>query len=639
MPFPSTTLPETQVTPANTPGEAMTDTVGLSTGSYVVTNARTFDVAIDLFRADGTAFVSDLVLTTNPGGTRSAWTTVIETDNGFFVLWDETKLQIGFGGDPGHSDIKGQFFDVEGTPTSSVIEVNTTDLGAFAIGANPQATLLANGNIAVTWIAGAGSAMRGQILDQTGAFVGSELDLESTTSALYQNVTALPNGNFVATWSSDSSHDGDDGAVLLRAFSPTGTALGTASVVNTSTTAAQNLSDIIGFDDGRFLVLWTDASGQNGDADPSAIKGQLFDATGTASGGELLINTLTQGSQTTPAAALLPDGRYVVTWMESSTNFADTDETGIVAQVFNDDGTSHGAAFQVNTSTVGEQDLPSVDATEDGRFVITWGSFDGADEVANMRVFDMRDAGVTVGGTDHDDMYLGTAYVDTLSGGLADDTLYGYAGADTLDGGFGHDILWGGAGIDTIYGGNQGDTLLGHGGGDDLRANRGNDEVRGGSGADQIRGGWGADDLRGNGGADSIKGERGSDTILGGGGNDTIMGGTQKDILTGGNGADVFEFRTLAHSQTGAGGRDRITDFNQGVDTIDVSAIDAQSGPGNQTFDFIGNTAFSGTAGELRYSQANGKTFVLGDVDGDLSADFEIELTGLIALTASDFVL
>ena len=86
---------------------------------------------------------------------------------------------------------------------------------------------------------------------------------------------------------------------------------------------------------------------------------------------------------------------------------------------------------------------------------------------------------------------------------------------------------------------------------------------------------------------------------------------------------------------------ERITDFSQADgDVIDLSAIDARTGlAGNQAFTFIGNAAFGNVAGQLRYVFDAGNTYVEGDRNGDGAADFALRLDGLIALTASDFVL
>ena len=61
----------------------------------------------------------------------------------------------------------------------------------------------------------------------------------------------------------------------------------------------------------------------------------------------------------------------------------------------------------------------------------------------------------------------------------------------------------------------------------------------------------------------------------------------------------------VASDSPSGAGRDQITDFDAGaaassVDKIDLSAIDAQTGPGNQAFTWIGKAAFTHTKGELR---------------------------------------
>ncbi|WP_373502162.1 M10 family metallopeptidase C-terminal domain-containing protein, partial [Aestuariivirga sp.] len=104
------------------------------------------------------------------------------------------------------------------------------------------------------------------------------------------------------------------------------------------------------------------------------------------------------------------------------------------------------------------------------------------------------------------------------------------------------------------------------------------------------------------------------------------------DTLRGGGGADSFVFETATDSMTGQ--RDVIEDFEQGIDLIDVSAI--------ASFAFIGDAAFEASgASQLRFVQRNvsSLTVVEGDVDGDGLTDFQVALTGLLTIQASDFVL
>jgi hypothetical protein len=68
--------------------------------------------------------------------------------------------------------------------------------------------------------------------------------------------------------------------------------------------------------------------------------------------------------------------------------------------------------------------------------------------------------------------------------------------------------------------------------------------------------------------------------------------------------------------------------------------MDANTGAGgDQAFSFIGSGLYTGVAGQLRFAQGGGVTTIAGDVDGDGTSDFHIQLTGTIALVAADFIL
>ena len=105
------------------------------------------------------------------------------------------------------------------------------------------------------------------------------------------------------------------------------------------------------------------------------------------------------------------------------------------------------------------------------------------------------------------------------------------------------------------------------------------------------------------------------------------------DTLTGGAALDRFLFETIGQSSANANAADLITDFSQeDGDVIDISAIGLLA--------FIGDSAFSGMEGELRYEfDGEGQTIMQLDLDGDALADMAIRLTGEIALEESDFQL
>lgn len=280
----------------------------------------------------------------------------------------------------------------------------------------------------------------------------------------------------------------------------------------------------------------------------------------------------------------------------------------------------------------------------------------------------------TIDGAGGNDILYGHGDNDDLKGGIGNDNLFGDVGTDILSGGFGKDFLNGGGdndivfgdsftdtlvgedGNDSLLGGDDGDSLDGGNGKDRLFGGDGNDTGAGGAGNDLISGGSNEDSLSGGGNSDTIDGGFGDDTVNGDAGNDTVDGGYGSDIvdggdgddgiwggpigsdtLTGGEGTDRFEFKNALDSLLG-GKSDRITDFNSGQDKIallfDGNTADGNPGSG---FQFIGDSAFSGEAGQLRYAKTGPATIVSADLDGDKSADFSALLDGRHNLFETDF--
>lgn len=205
-----------------------------------------------------------------------------------------------------------------------------------------------------------------------------------------------------------------------------------------------------------------------------------------------------------------------------------------------------------------------------------------------------------------------------------DDKILSIGGNDTVMTGGGNDTVGAGAGDDSVMG------------------EQGNDRLYGAIGNDTLDGGTGNDLVSGQLGDDSLVGDDGDDVIFGQDGADTMYGGAGRDVLTGGGAdfdVDVFEYNSIADSTVGAN-RDVIRDFEQGFDVIDLSGVDAQQFVGgDQAFDFIGSSGFSGSAGELRAVTIGNKTVIQADVDGNGTSDMDILLNGAITLTAADFVL
>jgi Ca2+-binding RTX toxin-like protein len=140
--------------------------------------------------------------------------------------------------------------------------------------------------------------------------------------------------------------------------------------------------------------------------------------------------------------------------------------------------------------------------------------------------------------------------------------------------------------------------------------------------------------LRGN---DTIIGSNQSDVLLGGKGQDAITGRGAADRLKGGAGADRFIYNAVTDSKSGVNTRDTITDFKRSEgDRIDLRSIDADPNrSGNQKLTFIGDSQFTGKAGEVRFSGG----ILEVDTNWDKQSDMQIVLSGVKNLQSSSLIL
>lgn len=182
--------------------------------------------------------------------------------------------------------------------------------------------------------------------------------------------------------------------------------------VNTSTDGAQKKSKVAVDAAGNYVVVWEsmptitgeeayDACGDDyicfntvsqnnrlsgADGDGSGIIGQRFRADGVPLGAEFQVNSFTRddirnthsfdgtayfelNGQDTPDIAMNASGQFVVVW---ESHEQDGDVNGVFAQRYNAGGQPVGGEFQVNTTSAGEQDDPSVAIRDDGSFVVAW---------------------------------------------------------------------------------------------------------------------------------------------------------------------------------------------------------------------------------------------------------------------------
>lgn len=210
------------------------------------------------------------------------------------------------------------------------------------------------------------------LIDPTPSPDGGEFLVNTSTNSVHSQtvVSELADGGFVIVWKSGG--DGGLFGVFGQRYNADGTASGGEFLINTHTFESQEAPSVASLADGGFVVTWRswlqDGSG-------FGIYAQRYSADGTKVGGEFQVSTQSLGSQIHSSVTGLADGGFIFSWASTQ---ADGSQFGIVAQKFNADGTRNGDEFVVNTvTTLSDQLLPSIGAFSDGGYVIIWESFGG----------------------------------------------------------------------------------------------------------------------------------------------------------------------------------------------------------------------------------------------------------------------
>jgi hypothetical protein len=188
-------------------------------------------------------------------------------------------------------------------------------------------------------------------------------------------VAIADSGAFVVCWTDYQGADGELLGVLAQRFAPDGSKAGPEFVV-TQVTAGSQWESMVGMDaDGDIVFVWVDSI--PGDGSNAGIFGRLFDSNGNATSAQFLVNDQTTLAQVNPSLAVRSDGSFVVAWQDR--NPIDGSYDRIVCRGFDEFGQPLYAGVTVNVSTVGQQTHPSVASRPDGRFVVAWTDWGGAD--------------------------------------------------------------------------------------------------------------------------------------------------------------------------------------------------------------------------------------------------------------------
>lgn len=294
----------------------------------------------------------------------------------------------------------------------------------------PTITALTDGNFLATWTreistpTAGGSIGQAVRLDGSGAPLGAAFALPEARYGA--EVAPLPGGGYALV----------SGGLTVQHFDSTGARLGDPVPVGEGSAASK--PTIAALRDGSHVVVWNVQV-----AGGFELLAQRMDGTGVHLGGPVPVNSgpLTEAAQ--PTLRALDDGGYVVAW--TAQHESDKD---IHAQRFDVAGARVGNETVVNTVREGIQQQPAIAALEAGGFVVAWMSpgpgGDGWD-IHGQR-FDASGVALPSGHTLQGD---GNANSIAFSGAQSI-VLAGGDGDDVLQGGSGDDVLDGCAGWDTV---------------------------------------------------------------------------------------------------------------------------------------------------------------------------------------------
>jgi hypothetical protein len=122
------------------------------------------------------------------------------------------------------------------------------------------------------------------------------------------------------------------------------------------------------------VAVWQRRASAGSEWDVAAMR---FAADGSRLGTEFRVDVPTTANRITPAAAMLPDGGFVVAWIQRS------DATSLAARLFDADGNPRGSSFPVALNAEGAVTSPVVASAADGRFFVAW----QADSQGQLRAF------------------------------------------------------------------------------------------------------------------------------------------------------------------------------------------------------------------------------------------------------------
>jgi hypothetical protein len=208
----------------------------------------------------------------------------------------------------------------------------------------------------------------------------------------YARVSMLNGGGAAFVW-----QGGPQGfqKIYARFISASNTWQGGEMLVNTFTNGPQAAPVVATLANGNVIVAW-ESYYQISQSAMRDVYFSQFSPAGVRIGAETLVNQTTDLNQRAPAIAPLSDGRFVIVWISESQPVTDTYRVDVYARIFDANGQPVSGEFVVNTGSNACSN-PSVAASSSGGFLVTWAEKDVA-SASSMDIYCRAFSGAGVGG-------------------------------------------------------------------------------------------------------------------------------------------------------------------------------------------------------------------------------------------------
>ncbi|MCH9829044.1 MAG: DUF11 domain-containing protein [Gammaproteobacteria bacterium] len=306
---------------------------------------------------------------------------VAMADNGDMVVVWRSSGSIG---------IRAQRFAADGIALGAEAVVDNTGQPCN----DAEVSMDADGNYVVVWRRYEPSnVIYGRRFNADGTVAGPEFRASSEVAddQTHPDVAMAADGSFVVTWMNDNVSGATAGEIFARRFDPDGEPLGDSFRVSSVDNGTER-SPFVGINaSGQFVIAWKRSS-------PPAVYAQRFAADGSKLGGEFRADVPGDGDGAGGSSSdvlMFRDGGFLIVWDEAN---IDGNGDAVVAQRFAADGSAIGAEllertdFVVNTSTEGDQTSPMVAGDADGDFVVVWKGEDQGGE--SDGIFSRRYSGI-----------------------------------------------------------------------------------------------------------------------------------------------------------------------------------------------------------------------------------------------------